>query len=65
MSHIFFIDSFVERYQGYSQFLAIVNRKAMAMVEQVSLRQDPYGVSFRYILKVVELDLEVNLFLFL
>jgi hypothetical protein len=46
MNHIFFFHSSVEGHLGCSQFLAIMNKAAMNIVEQVSLRDG--GISFVY-----------------
>ena len=46
MYHIFFIHSSVEGHLGCFQFLAIMNKAAMNIVEQVSLWGD--GASFGY-----------------
>ena len=46
MYHIFFIYSSVERHLGSFQFLAIINKVAMNIVEQVFLWDG--GVSFGY-----------------
>ena len=46
MYHIFFIHSSVEGHLGCFQFLAIMNKAAMNIVEQVSLWDG--GASFEY-----------------
>jgi hypothetical protein len=46
MHHFFFIHSSVEGYQGCFQFLAITNKAAMNIVEQVTLWD--VGTSFGY-----------------
>jgi hypothetical protein len=46
MYHIFYIHSSVEGYVGSVQLLAIINKAAMNIVEQVSLLY--VGASFTY-----------------
>ena len=46
MSHIFYIHSYVEGHLGSFQFLAIINKTAMNIVEHVSFL--PVGTSFGY-----------------
>lgn len=46
MNHIFFILSLIERHLGSFQFMAITNKAAINIVEEVFLWYD--GVSFEY-----------------
>ena len=57
MYHIFFVHSSFDRYLSCFQFLTIMNKAAMNMVEQVSLWWDE--ASFGYMLGVEVDDLHL------
>jgi hypothetical protein len=59
MNHIFYIHSSVEGHFGCFQFLAIKNKAAMNIVEQVSCGMVEHLLG---LCQVVQLGLEVELF---